>query len=93
MNFIFLCLHFCIVEKGAVQTLWNNVKLLNKQEHWEVRNLKESAHMLGYKEPLSRPSIEIKMILELLIKKKRQFSAAITKEKASVGSVKPEKQQ
>lgn len=64
------CLNLCMVRKGAVQTLWNKVKLLNKQEQQKIRDLKESAHMVGYQDPLRRPSIKIKMILELLINKK-----------------------
>lgn len=40
-----------------------------------IRRLKQSAHILGYNNLLSRLSIEIDTILESLIKKERQLTA------------------
>ena len=47
------------------------VEMIDREEHWKIRRLKESAHMLGYSDPLSRPSIEMNTIWEPIIKKLR----------------------
>ena len=44
------------------------VEIIDGAEHWRIRRLKESAHMLGYNDLLSRPSIEMNTIWELIIK-------------------------
>ena len=44
---------------------------LDRAKHWRIRRLKESAHMLGYNDLLNRPSIELNIIWELIIKKTR----------------------
>ena len=56
-------------EKGNHLPLWDKVKIINRAEHWRIRRLKESAHMLGYNDLLSRPSIELNIIWEPIIKK------------------------
>ena len=43
----------------------------NKAEHWRIRPLKESAHMVSRIDQLSRSSIEINTIWEPIIKKVR----------------------
>ena len=58
-------------EKGNYLPLWDEVEIIDRAEHWRIRRLKESAHMLGYNDLLSRPSIEINTIWELIIKKIR----------------------
>ena len=58
-------------EKGNHLPLWNKVEIIDRAEHWRIRCLKESAHMLGYNVLLSRPSIEVNTIWELIIKKAR----------------------
>ena len=45
------------------------VEIIDRDEHWRIRRLKESAHMLGYNDPLSKPSIELNIIWEMIIKK------------------------
>ena len=45
--------------------------MIDRAEHWRIRRLKESAHMLGYNDLLSRPSIELNTIWEPIIKKAR----------------------
>ena len=50
---------------------WDKVEIIDRAEHWRIRHLKESAHMLGYNDLLSRPSIELNTIWELIIKKAR----------------------
>ena len=47
----------------------NEVELIDRAEHWRIRRLKESAHMLGYNDLLSRPSIELNTIWEPIIKR------------------------
>ena len=54
-------------EKGDHRPLWNEVKIVDREEHWKVRKLKESAHMLGKKKSISNPSIEMNTIWEPLI--------------------------
>ena len=48
-------------EKGNHLLLGDEVKIIGRDEHWKIRHLKESAHMLGYSDLLSRPRIEINM--------------------------------
>ena len=56
-------------EKGNHLPIWDKVEIID--EHWRIRRLKESAHMLGYNDLLSRPSIELNTIWETIIKKAR----------------------
>ena len=56
-------------EKGNHLLLWDKVEIIDRAEHWRIRCLKESAHMLGYSDLLSRPSIELNTIWEPIIKK------------------------
>ena len=58
-------------EKGIHLPLWDEVKIIDIADHWRIRRLKESAHMLGYNDQLSRPSIEMNTIWEPIIKKGR----------------------
>ena len=58
-------------EKGNHRPLWDEVEMIDRAEHWRIRHLKESAHMLGYHDLLSRPSIELNTIWQLVIKKGR----------------------
>ena len=46
-------------EEGNPLPLWDEVKIIHREEHWRIRHLKWSAHMLGYSDLLSRPSIGI----------------------------------
>ena len=55
-------------EKENHLPLWDKVKIIERDEHWRIRRLKESAYMLGYSDLLSRPSIEMNTIWELIIK-------------------------
>ena len=55
-------------------SLWDEVKITDRtdrKEYWRVRCFKELAHMLGYSDLLSRPSIEMNTIWEPIIKKIR----------------------
>lgn len=54
-------------EKGDHRPLWDEVKIINSEPHWKVRKLKETAHMLGHNNLLSRPSIELNTIWAPLI--------------------------
>ena len=58
-------------EKGNHLPLWDKVEIIDRAEHWRIRRLKESAHMLGYNDLLSRPSIEINTIWKPIIRKVR----------------------
>ena len=44
-------------EKGNHLPLWDKDEIIDRAEHWRIRRLQESAHMLGYNDLLSRPSI------------------------------------
>ena len=46
--------HIC---KGNHLPWWDEVEIIDRAEYWRIRRLKESAHMLGYNDLLSRPSI------------------------------------
>ena len=58
-------------ENGNHLPLWDKVEIIDRAEHWRIRRLKESAHMLGYNNMLSRLSIELNTIWEPIIKKAR----------------------
>ena len=58
-------------EKGNHLPLWDKVKIIDRAERWRIRRLKESAHMFGYDDLLSRLSIELNTIWEPIIKKAR----------------------
>ena len=58
-------------EKGNNLPLWDEVEIIDRKEQWRIRRLKESAHMLGYSDQLSRPSIEMNTILKPIIKRVR----------------------
>ena len=49
----------------------DEIEIIDREEHCRIRCLKEAAYMLGKSDLLSRPSIEMNMIWELLIKKVR----------------------
>ena len=57
--------------KGNHLPLWDEVKIIDWGEHWRIRLLKESAHILGCNDLLSRPSIEMNTVWEPIIKKVR----------------------
>ena len=57
-------------EKGNHLPLWDEVEIIDRAEHWRTTRLKESAHMLGYNDRLSRASIELNTIWEPIIEKK-----------------------
>ena len=58
-------------EKGNYRLLWDKVEIIDRAEYWRIRRLKESAHMLGYNDLLSRPCIELNPIWKPIIKKAR----------------------
>ena len=60
-------------EKGNHLPLWDNVKIIDREGHWKRRRLKEAAHMLGYVDLLSRPSIEMNTIWEPIIEKAKLY--------------------
>ena len=35
-------------EKGNDLPLWDKVKIIDREDHWKSRRLKEAAQMLGY---------------------------------------------
>ena len=58
-------------EKGNHLPLWDEVEIIDRAEHWMIRHLKESAHMLRYNDLLRKPSIDMNTIWEPIIKKAR----------------------
>ena len=54
-------------EKGN-HLLLRDEEIIDRAEHWRIRHLKESAYMVGYNDPLSRPSIVMSTIWEPIIK-------------------------
>ena len=61
-------------EKGNHLPLWDEVKIIDREELWGMRHLKEATDMLGYSDLLSRPSVEMNTIWEPIIKKARKKS-------------------
>ena len=60
-----------IEKSGMADQIWKEkgkVEIIDRAENWRIRRLKESARMLGYSDLLSRPSIELNTIWELIIK-------------------------
>ena len=49
-------------EKGNHLLLWDQAKIIDREEHWKIRCLKEAVHMLGYSDLLSRPRIVMNKI-------------------------------
>ena len=49
-------------KKGNHLPLWEEVEIIDREEKWKRRRLKESAHMIGYSNLLSGPSIEMNTI-------------------------------
>ena len=47
---------------------WDEVEIIDRAEDWRIRRLKESADILSNNDLLSRPSIEMNTIWELIIK-------------------------
>ena len=58
-------------EKRNHLPLWDKFEIIDRAEYWRIRRLKESAHMLGYNDLLSRPNIELNTIWGPIIKKAR----------------------
>ena len=58
-------------EKGNDLPLWEKVEIVDRAEHSRIRGFKESAHILGYNDLLSRPRIELNTKWEQIIKKDR----------------------
>ena len=56
-------------ERGNHLSLWDKIEIIDRAEHLRIRRLEESAHMLGYSDLLSRPSIELITRWEPIIKK------------------------
>ena len=56
-------------EKGNPLPLRDKVEIIDRAEHWMIRRLKESAHMLGCNDLLRRPNVEMNTIWEPIIKK------------------------
>ena len=59
-------------EKGDHCPPWDHVEIIDKEHHWKIHKLRESAHRLGHKNLLSRPSIEINTIWEPVIRSARK---------------------
>ena len=53
--------------KGSHMPNWEETQILDREPHWRVRRLKESAHMLECSNLLSRPSITIDSIWQPII--------------------------
>lgn len=51
----------------------------NREKHWAIRHLNESAHILGTNNLVSRPSIEIGSFCESLIKKGKPLENVTTR--------------
>ena len=45
-------------KKGNQLPLCDKVEIIDRAEHWRIRRLKESAHILGYNDLLSRPTTD-----------------------------------
>ena len=49
-------------EKGNYLPWWDDVEIIDSEEHYRLRQLKEAVHMLDYSDLLSRLSTELNMI-------------------------------
>ena len=49
-------------EKENHLSLWDKVEIIDREEHWKRRRLKEAADMLSYVDFSSRPSMEMNTI-------------------------------
>ena len=58
-------------EKGNYLPLWDKDESNDRAKHWRIRRLKETAHVLGYNDLLSWPSMEMNTIWEPIVKKVR----------------------
>ena len=58
-------------ETGNHLPLWDNVEIIDRAEHWRIRRLKESAHLLGYNDQLSRSNIREPIIKKAWWKKSK----------------------
>ena len=56
-------------KKGNNLLLWDEVEIIDRAEDWRIRQLKESAHMLGYNDLLSRQGIDMKQYGNRYLKK------------------------
>ena len=70
-SFVYSMANHILKENGNHLPLWDKVEIIDRAEHWRIRRLKESAHMLGNNDLLSRPSVEMNTIWEPMIKKAR----------------------
>ena len=52
------------METKEKQPFWDNVKIIDSEEHWKKRRPKKASKMLGYVDLLSKPSIEMNTIWE-----------------------------
>lgn len=59
-------------EKGDHWPLWDEVEIINREHDWKIQKLKESSHMLGYKNLLSHPNIDMNTIREPGIQRARE---------------------
>ena len=50
-------------------SLWDEVRIIDRKEHWKRRRLKEATHMLGYVDLFHRPRLEMNTIWEAIIEK------------------------
>ena len=55
--------------KGKPSTLMDEVKIIDREEHWRIRCFRETVHMLGYSDLLNRLSTKMNMTWESIIKK------------------------
>ena len=46
-------------EEGSYRPLWDEVKIIDREEHWKIRRLKEVVHILGCRDLFSRPCIDM----------------------------------
>ena len=58
-------------EKGNHLLLWEEVKAYMGDLHWRMRYLKVAANMLGYRDLLSRSSIEMNSKMQPIMKNAR----------------------
>lgn len=59
--------------RGKSDHLLDEVEMTDREHHWKMRKHKYSAHMLGHKKLLRRPSIGINTIWEPVITRKNEF--------------------
>lgn len=60
------------IENGNHRPLLDKIEIKHREHHWNIQKHKKSVFILGYKNPLRRPSIAMNTIQEQVIQRDRK---------------------